>query len=62
MTDKNNILPDTAEEFIIESKSEKQTQTDLKVSDILKTKTLIPSDFVKLEVQEGNYCGSTNNK
>jgi len=62
MTDKNNILPDTAEEFIIESKSEKQTQTDLKVSDILKTKTLIPSDFVKLEVQEGNYCGSTNTK
>jgi hypothetical protein len=63
MKGNENKLPQFAEEKILyQGKTEKNTQTDLKSEDILKTRTPIPSDFIKLEVQEGNYCGSTNPK
>ncbi|CFW93038.1 protein of unknown function [endosymbiont DhMRE of Dentiscutata heterogama] len=50
---KNNV-PIYAEQKLI--------QTDLKSKDILKTKTPIPDNFLKLESETGNYCGSTNPK
>ncbi|CAG8796065.1 834_t:CDS:2, partial [Cetraspora pellucida] len=41
---------------------QKIIQTDLKSKDILKIKTPIPDNFLKLESETGNYCGSTNPK
>ena len=56
MTDRSNNLPIiAAEELIIENKTTKSTQTQLQASDILKTKQLIPHNFIQLETKGKNY-------
>jgi len=59
MTRNNNNIPPYAEEIIIENENEKNTQTDLKATDILKTKNPIPSEFVELTKAKKNNWGST---
>ena len=46
MTKNGENFPQFAEEKIIQIKKEKNTQTDLKSEDILKTKTPIPRNFI----------------
>lgn len=48
-----------AEQIIIENETTKSTQTQLQASDILKTKQLIPHNFIQLETKGKNYMCST---
>lgn len=56
----NTNTPPIAEEYIL--KQDQEIQTDLRASDILKIKIPIPSEFIKLETEEGNYIGPTSHK
>lgn len=47
-----------AEEYVL--KQDREIQTSLRASDILKTKAPIPDGFIKLEVGKGNYSRTTN--
>jgi hypothetical protein len=57
MVNNKNNLPSYFEELKIDQKQELSFQEIL-----AQLKQQIPTNFIQIEFQEGNYCGSTNPK